>query len=420
MEILGFHLFEGRKEAAPAAVDTSERSVSPENPQFTLGNPATWVYDIFGGPTPSGIYVDEETAIKFSAVFACVRILSETIASLPFNVYKQTGRSKEVALEHRVQYLIHNEPNTLMTSFVFRETMQACVSLWGNAYAEIIRDRSYRPLSLEIHHPSVVTPKQVTVEGQKMLVYFIKGRTAPVLGLDMIHIPGLSFDGIKGKSPIQVAKDNIGLGLAQEQFGSEFFKNGTAFNGYLKTDAKLSKEQFERALAQWQTRWSGEGNRWKTPLLEGNLDYKTIGIPPEQAQWIASRQFQLSEVTRIFRIPPHLVGDLSRSTNNNIEHQGIEFVVHTMRPWVVRWEQEFNRKLFTAAEVKNHYTKINLDGLLRGDSAARATLYQRGINDGWLSRNEVRELEDRNPVDGLDEYLVPMNMAPQYYKQAKT
>lgn len=306
--------------------------------------------------------------------------------------------------------LIHDEPNELMTSFVFRETQQAHLCLWGNAYAHIIRDRSFRPIALDVHHPSDVEPYLAPYNGRKYLFYKVKGIEEPVLSVDMIHIPSLSFNGLIGKSPIQIAKENVGLGLALQKFGSEFFANGTAFNGFLKTEQNLKDEQYDRILNQWNKRWTGEGKRWKTPLLEGGVDYQTVGVPPEDAQWLTSRKFQLTEIARIFRVPPHMLADLERSTNNNIEHQGIEFVIHTIRPWVTKWEQEYNRKLFTTTDYIKYFTKLNMEALLRGDSAARTAMYQSGIVNGWMTRNEARELEDKNPLDGLDEPLVPLNM----------
>ncbi len=380
---------------------------NPENPETSLSNPAAWM---MGAPTGAGVVVDEESSITLSAVYACVRIISETIASLPLNVYQRDGSSKHIARDHPLQHLLHYEPNDFMTSFVFRETMQAYVTLWGNAYARIKRNGGARPTALIPIHPSKVKP----LIKKSALWYEVTTKAGPMLipAVDMLHIPGLGFDGLQGKSPIQVARENIGLGLASQGFGADFFKNNASFSGVLESPNTLKPEARKNITESWKNRHSGQGNRFLTPLLEGGIKFNPIGIPPEQAQWIASRKFQLTEVARIFRVPPHMMADLERSTNNNIEHQGMEFVTHTLRPWAVKWEQEQDRKLFRESEKLSHYSKFNMDALLRGDAKTRAMFLRTHFHMGTMNRNEIRALEDQNPIEGGDTYYIPMNLTP--------
>jgi len=407
-----------RAESTPTVNAVEERSV--ENPNIPINSPA--ILEQFGGSSSgSGIYVDEDTALTFSAVYACVRIKSEILASLPLNLYFKDGDKKEIASSHKIHRLIHREPCETYTSFDWRQLMEASVMLWGNGYSKIIRDRRYNVSWLDFVPPAIVKPYQIIrSDGTKGMRYEISrhdGVKEVVEGIDMLHIKGISFDGIIGKSPIELAKESIGLGLANEKFGAEFFANGAAFAGTLNSDNKLTKEQIDRLSAQWAARHTGSGNRWKTPVLESGLKFNAIGIAPEQAQWIASRKFQLEEVARWFGIPLHMLANLDRSTNNNIEHQGIEFVTITMGPDCQRWEQEMDRKLLREDEKESYYTKFNLEGLLRGDSAARASFLNTMVTLGIFTRNEARGYEDKNPLEGLDEPLTPANLINQQAKE---
>jgi len=373
------------------------------------------ILSVFGGQeSRSGIQVDQDIAVTFSSVYACIRILSETVASLPLSIYKQEGKSKSVDSLHPLQKILHDSPCECYTSFDWRQLMQASILLWGNGYSKIIRNRkTYEPEWLDFIHPSIVEPFQVIrKDGTKSLRYKIHKPDGEeiIYAENMIHIPGLGFDGISGKSPIEIAKENIALGLVAERFGAEFFANGASFNGILSSEQTMKKEQIDLVTDSWAKRYTGDGNRWKTPMLPFGVKYSPVGIPLEQAQFIATRKFQVEEVARIYGVPLHMLNSLDRSTFSNIEHQGIEFVTNTIRPIVVRWEQELNRKLLKESEKTTHYTKFNLEGLLRGDSASRAAFYNTTVTLGVLTRNEVRELEDRNPLEGLDDPLTPANL----------
>jgi HK97 family phage portal protein len=396
------------------------RRTTIENPGVPVN--ASNILEVFNstGDTASGISVTEESAVGFSAVHSCVRILSSTIASLPLNVFRYEGKGKQIDPSHPIYHLLHDEPSEMYTSYNWRELMEASLDLWGNAYSKIIRDKKYNVQWLDFVHPSLVEPYQIIrADGTKALRYKIQRTGEDIPQSDMLHISGLGFDGIKGKSPIEIAQENIGLGLAAEQFGAKFFANGASFNGVLESDQNLKKEQIDVIRATWQERHGGSGNSWKTPVLPFGLKYSPIGIPPEAAQYIATRKFQLEEVARIFGVPPHMIGDLDKSSFSNIEQQSIDFVVNTMRPRCVRWEMELNRKLLREDEKGTVYTKFNLDGLLRGDSSARSAYLNTMVSLGIYTRNEAREYEDKNPIDGLDEPLTPANLMNQQAKDVK-
>jgi HK97 family phage portal protein len=390
---------------------------SADFPESNINNFVKWLASgVWGKKTSSGEAVDEESALKFSAVWACVRILSETIASLPLHVYKVSANGdKNINVSHPIYRLLHDEPNPLMTSFVYRETLMAHLCLWGNHYSEIIRNGTYDIKQLNIIKPQDV---EVQINNKNELKYKVKetGKKERFIDADdILHIPGLSFNGLMGKSPIDVAAENIGLGLGLQRFGAEFFANGASLSATVKHPGKLSKTAYDNLVKSLNEKHTGEGNRHKIQILEEGMEWVNQVMPLEAAQFILSRRFQLNEIARIFRVPPHMLADLERSTNNNIEHQGIEFVQHTILPWCVRIEQEFNRKLFTEVEKRrgDAYVKFNLMGLLRGDAASRAQYYTPLFNIGVFSQNEIRALEDMNSIgpEG-DKHFVQVNVTP--------
>jgi HK97 family phage portal protein len=396
-------------------IDRDKRTEQREDyPQQSISTFIKWLTTgLWGKKTSAGENVDEETALTFSAVYACVRILSETLASLPFHVYRQEDNgNKYIDASHPLYRLIHDAPSKNFTSFTFRETMMAFLSLWGNAYARIIRSGAYLPIELEIIHPANVDVS-ASKNGNVYTIKAQEGKTTKVNAVDMIHVPALSFDGLKGKSPIEVAAENIGLGLALQRFGAEFFRNGAALSGMIEHPGKLSDTAYKHIMESLENKHVGKDNRHRLQVLEEGMKYAQVTVPPEAAQFIASRKFQLNEVARIFRIPPHMLADLERSTNNNIEHQGIEFVQYTMLPWCVRFEQEFNRKIFKGNENGKYFVKFNLNGLLRGDAASRAQHYKDMFYEGIYSINEIRELEDMNKIgpEGDVRYIVS-NLVP--------
>lgn len=367
-------------------------------------------YSFLFGASSSGKTVNERTALQTTAVYACVRILAETIASLPFHTYRYTANGKEKAMDHPIYYLLHSEPNPEMTSFVFRETLMGHLLLWGNAYAQIIRDGRGRVVSL---YPLLPNKMLVNRNDQGILYYQYEkdGRTFLLRNYEVLHIPGLGFDGLIGYSPIAMAKNAIGMAIATEEYGAKFFANGANPGGVLEHPGVVKDPA--RIRESWNAVYQGSGNAHRVAVLEEGMKFQSIGIPPEQAQFLETRKFQINEIARIFRIPPHMIGDLDKSSFSNIEQQSLEFVMYTLDPWVVRWEEAIQRALFSESEKRQYFVKFNVDGLLRGDYQSRMNGYAVGRQNGWLSSNDIRELENLNRIPaelGGDLYLINGNM----------
>ena len=366
---------------------------------------------LFGGTT-SGKAVNERTAMQTSAVYACVRILAESVAGLPLHVYERTANgSKSTKPSHPLYRLLHDEPNREMTSFVFRETLMSHLLLWGNAYAQIIRDGRGFPIAL---YP--LLPDRMAVDRNEIgeLVYTYQSDKGQVKlrRENILHIPGLGFDGLIGYSPIAMAKNAVGLALATEDYGATFFANGANPGGVLEHPGVIKPEQADRLRESWQSQFGG-ANAHKVAVLEEGLKFHQMSIPPEQAQFLETRKFQINEIARIFRVPPHMVGDLEKSSFSNIEQQSLEFVKYTLDPWVVRWEQSLQQALILPSEKATIFIKFNLDGLLRGDYQSRMQGYSTGIQNGFMSVNDVRGLEDMNLLtaeEGGDLHFVNGNM----------
>ena len=376
-------------------------------------------YSFFFGGSSTGKRVNERSAMQMTAVYSCVRILAEAVAGLPLHLYryKEDG-GKEKALDHPLYLLLHDEPNPEMSSFVFRETLMTHLLLWGNAYAQIIRNGRGEVMAL---YP--LMPDRMAVDrddkGQLYYEYTTSADDAPISKgsivrlkpSDVLHIPGLGFDGLVGYSPIAMAKNAIGLAIATEEYGSKFFANGAQPSGVLEHPGTIKDPQ--RVRDSWMSQFGGSANSNKIAVLEEGLKYTPISISPEQAQFLETRKFQINEIARIFRVPPHMVGDLEKSSFSNIEQQSLEFVKYTLEPWLVRWEQSIQRILFSADEKKRYFVRFNVEGLLRGDYASRMNGYAVGRQNGWMSANDIRELEnlDRIPAEeGGDLYLINGNM----------
>ena len=377
-------------------------------------------YTFYMGGSTSGKTVTERSAMQMTAVYSCVRILAEAIAGLPLHVYRyNSDGGKEKAIDHSLYLILHDEPNPEMSSFVFRETLMTHLLLWGNAYAQIIRNSKGEVMAL---YP--LMPNKMSVDrdenGQLYYQYLrsideVGGKSETVIlkPADVLHIPGLGFDGLVGYSPIAMAKNAIGLAIATEEYGAKFFANGAAPSGVLEHPGTIKDPQ--RVREAWQSQFGGSQNSGKIAVLEEGMKYTPISISPEQAQFLETRKFQINEIARIFRVPPHMVGDLEKSSFSNIEQQSLEFVKYTLDPWVIRWEQSIMRTLLTPEEKKSYFVKFNLEGLLRGDYQSRMNGYATARQNGWMSANDIRELEnlDRIPAEaGGDLYLINGNMLP--------
>ncbi len=389
---------------------------SRDKPQNRVGG--GWGF-LFGGTT-SGKTVNERTAMQTTAVYACVRILSEAVAGLPLHIYRyRADGGKERIPMHPLYHLLHDEPNPEMTSFVFRETLMSHLLLWGNAFAQVVRNGRGQAVALYPLLPSKMDVSRAA-NGELLYTYY---RDADETGLnpkggyvtlrrdEVLHIPGLGFDGLIGYSPIAMAKNAIGMSLATEEYGASFFANGANPGGVLEHPGVI--KDIGRVKESWNSAYQGNGNAHKIAVLEEGMKFQAIGIPPEQAQFLETRKFQINEIARIYRIPPHMVGDLEKSSFSNIEQQSLEFVKYTLDPWVVRWEQSLQQSLILPSEKPSLFIRFNLDGLLRGDYQSRMNGYAVGRQNGWMSANDIRELEDMNRIpagDGGDLYLVNGNM----------
>lgn len=376
-------------------------------------------YRFFFGGTTAGKPVNERSSMQMTAVYSCVRILAEAVAGLPIHLYQYTETGgKDKAISHPLYFLLHDEPNPEMTSFVFRETLMTHLLLWGNAYAQIIRNGKGEVLAL---YP--LMPNRMTVDrddnGQLYYQYqsskdevpTMKGSTVILKSSDVLHIPGLGFDGLVGYSPIAMAKNAIGMAIACEEYGAKFFANGAAPGGVLEHPGTLKDPA--RIRESWNATFGGSSNSSKVAVLEEGMKYTPIAISPEQAQFLETRKFQINEIARIFRIPPHMVGDLEKSSFSNIEQQSLEFVKYTLEPWLVRWEQSMVRSLLSPKEKQKYFIKYNVDGLLRGDYQSRMNGYAIGRQNGWMSANDIRSLENLDLIPeekGGNFFLINGNM----------
>lgn len=377
-------------------------------------------YRFFLGNSSSGKRVNERSAMQMTAVYSCVRILSEAVASLPLHIYQQEEGHSTKAVDHPLFSLLHDEPNPEMTSFVFRETLMTHLLLWGNAYSQIIRNGKGEVVAL---YPLMPDRMKVDRDGNGQLYYeYMVSSADPKVNpsgmvrlspFDVLHIPGLGFDGLVGYSPIAMAKNSIGMAIACEEYGAKFFAHGAAPSGVLEHPGVLKDPS--KLRDSWQATFGGSANSGKVAVLEEGVKYTPISIAPEQAQFLETRKFQINEIARIFRVPPHMVGDLEKSSFSNIEQQSLEFVKYTLDPWVSRWEQAMTKILLTPEEKKKYTIKFNVDGLLRGDYQSRMNGYAIARQNGWMSANDIRRLEEMDPIsedEGGDLYLVNGNMLP--------
>ena len=379
--------------------------------------PVQYTHSLVTPADSTGEQVSEASALTFSAVYACIRILSETVAQLPLGVFRRTDDGSEPAAGHPVYRLLHATPNRYMSGYVWREVVMGHVVSWGNGYSYIQRNGLGQPNAIL---PLLPDRTFAELDDGKLVYRTVINNTPVTLpAADVLHIPAFGFDGLSGYSPIRMHRDAIGLGLAAQTFGRKFFANGATLAGILRHPGRLTDKggrpgdpsPVEQLRADWQKLYGGADKAYKVAILEEGMEYQQIGIPPEDSQYLETRRFQVTEVARIYNVPAHMVNDLEKATFNNISELSIGFLRYTMTPWLAKWEAELNRKLFGEREQDRLYVKFNTGGLLRGTQSDRAEYYSQAITGGWMNRNEVRQLEDMNRVDGLDDYLTPLNMA---------
>ncbi len=367
--------------------------------------PTTPAYDTYydrltGFPGVAGVDVNTTTAEGISAVYACVAAISETVGSLPLDVYRNTEDGREKAKTHPLYRLLHDAPNNYQTALEFREQMQRHVLLRGNAYAEIVWNPNGSVKALLPMHPDSVTVLRSSLGN---LVYDHvdgKGNQRRLLADEVLHLRYHSDDGILGRSPIQVARDTIGLALAERTHGAKMFEQGTKLSGVIETPPGTTKEQAGQIRESWSAGQAGIANHGKTAVLPQGATFKTVSMTLEDAEWIEARRLSIVETARLFRVPPVMIGDMEAANYSNVVELARFFVTNTLRRHLVMWEQAINRACITNPAF---FVEHNVEGLLRGDSLARANFYQRGIEDGWMLRSEVRRIENLPAIEGIDD-----------------
>jgi len=393
-------LFNGKFPFIHRIGDTAEVRASINNPSATIED---WFNSIgWDSSTKAGVVVDQESALTHSAVWRAIFLLSSIVGILPINKYKRISNGNLEKINDKTTRLLR-EPNYIQTGQIFRETVHNRVLTWGNGYARIIRNGSYEPLRLMILDPSKVS----MYEKDDEYFYQVIGSEEKIPPEYILHVPALTTDGFLGKSPIQVAKESIGGGLALQKFGNEFIANGARQSGILMHPAILGDKGVQNLRESFNKNLKDKSGG--VMILEEGMKYQGITIPPDQAQFLASRKFSVTEIARWFGIPPHFLADLDRATFSNIEHQSVEFVMYSLMPWLKRWEEELNKKLLTESEKDDYFFKFNVNALLRGDLKSRYEAYEKALRMGWMNVNEVRELEEMNKIEGGDRYFVEMN-----------
>ena len=396
-----------------------QRSI--ENPSTPLSNPHEWLISWVGGhQTASGVAVNEASAMQSAAVFACVRVISETISSLPVHIFERRSEGAvrvESGVYHR---LLTTEVNPYMSAVTWRELMVSHLAAWGNCYSEIVRNGRGEAVELHPLRPDRTAPEWRLFKGDsddpgtRRLVYRTvddDGKVRLLPPEDILHVPLFGFDGLIGYSPIQKAANAIGLSLAAETFGGSFYKNNGVPGTVLLSPKTLSDKAAARIRDSFNSRHQGAANAHRTIVLEDGMQIESLGIPPATAQYLENRRFQLEEIARIFRVPLSFLQSSVGNTFANSEAQDIHFSKYCITPYCVRIEQEINRKLFTGPQAQKLYVKFNMNGLQRGVFKDRMDALVKAVQGGLMTPNEARALEDLSPIDGADELFLQQNMA---------
>lgn len=373
-----------------------------ETRSSSIADPVTG--QLFGiTTTTSGQLVTPEKAESLAAVYACVSIISETIGSLPLIVYRRTDKGRERAPEQSLYKLLHDAPNDLQTAVEFREMLTASMLLRGNGYAEILFDGAGRVRGLKAIPPGRVTVLKLDNGRLAYDVQSDNGRMRRLLQEEMFHLKDRSDDGLVGKSRITVARETLGLALAELEHGNRTFSNGTKLSGALKLAGVLDKDGLDRLRQSWGSQYAGGPNAGKVAILENGMEYQPYSMTLEDAEWIAARNMSVQEVARLFRVPPVMIGDLTHANYSNSVEMSRWFVTHSLRRHLVAWEQAINHQLMSDETRRTYFAEHNAEGLLRGDAKNRADFYASGINAGWLLRSEARRLENLPAIEGIDD-----------------
>lgn len=390
---------------------TLEQRATIESPSTPLTS-ANLAVRFGGEPTLAGVTINEHTALGIAAAFACVRVLAETVGSLPCHLYRRLERGKERATDHPLHRLLRVAPNPEIDASRFFSTLQGHVATWGNGYAEKELDQANRLVALWPLTPNRVTPKREN--GRRFYeVQNPKGGPPTILPPERVfHVAGFGFDGLRGYSVVYLARKALGLAAATEEYGSRYFGQGARMQTTITHPTTLSDKAYGRLKEQLAQRHEGLSNSHRLQLLEEGMQVHQTSFAPDDSQFLQTRKFQVVEVARMFRMPLSKIQELDRAIHSNIEQQDIEFVRDTIRPQLVFWEAAIHTQLMARAEQSEIFAEFLLDGLLRGDTKTRHEAYTSGIQWGYLTRNDVREMENLNPIEGGDEALVPLNMIP--------
>jgi HK97 family phage portal protein len=404
VNILGFNI---TRSSTPAdlVVQESER-------RSTLGNPSGWLRESLGAaPLAAGVSVTPESSMRISTVYACTSLISESVASLPLKLYRKTSKGRESATDHPLYSILHHQMNPMMSAYQGRETGMVNLLLWGDAFFEKQFNAAGQLIALWPIPSSTVRVEKVETPSGPRRLYHIGPVTLPQEAV--LHVPGLGFDGVQGKSPIRLMAEGLSISLAAEQYAARYYSNDARSGVVIVAPRTLGDDEYNRLVNEWREN-GGTSSAFRTKILEGGMDIKVLGIPAAESQFLEARQFQRTEIMAIYRVPPVLLSDVSGSTSwgSGIESQMIGFLQFTLRSWMVRLEQALNTQLVDEADQQTYYFEHNVDGLLRGDTESRYRSYQIGKQQGFLSTNDIRKLENMTPVDGGDEYWRPLNMTP--------
>jgi HK97 family phage portal protein len=367
--------------------------------------------------TSSGMRVSADNALRLAAVYASVRILAETMASLPFVIYRQRADGgKDKVTDHWLYRLLAKRPNRYQNPYEWREMLQGHLALRGNAYNRIVANSRGEILELVPIHPDRIKMELTPAGDYRYRVTDRLGAETIVPRGEIWHLRGLSSDGLMGMSPIDLARESLGMALAAQDYGARFFANDAKpTGGWIEFPGSFKDSEAKKVFRDsYQAAQSG-ANRGKVLVLENGMKFHEVGVTNKDAQFLELRKFQITDIARLFRVPPHMIADLDRATFSNIEQQSLEFVMHTMTPWAERWEASIESELLLDGDDLE--VEFDFANLMRGDAASRSSYYQSGIQNGWLTRNEARIAENLNPLEGLDEPLRPLNMVEEGQEQ---
>ena len=385
-------------------------ALAPNAETTDLKNPAPWFMRMFGHETQSGEKVTVNSALGVPAVYACVNILANGIATLPMQTFKRTKTGREREKKHSVSKLLEKRPNPYQGPFKFKHLIETHRNLWGNAYINIEWGADGRPKGLWLLNPANTDPV-VDVDSNELWYHTVlpNGKNVKIWNGDIIHLTALSTDGIKGKSPIQVIRESIGSAQAAQKFKGRFYRNGASTTGVLKVPGMLNPDAKDVVRAEWEKANTGINNAQRVAILDAGLDYQSIQMPLKDAQFVESMKFDKTEIATFYNIPMHMVNELERATHTNIEQQAIDFIRNTLSPIYTQYQEEFTYQLFSEREMERFYIKFNLEALLRADKKTQAEFYKIMLETGVFSINKVLELEDMDGIEGGDKHRVDLN-----------